>query len=146
MTVSRGEKLNNSRAYLTQLSSSLPIYLLTQTVWPITSWNITKTASNMWCLSFSLQYNYIRWPMTLTLLLNTETIVQVERTNYGIISVQNCMDSRTGVYKLLNQLSYIYVLCNKFILMTLLLRQIDKHSSTDPSQRSSKIFPNSHWN
>ena len=42
MAVSRGGKLNNSRAYLTQLSSSLPIYLLTQTVLPITSWNITK--------------------------------------------------------------------------------------------------------
>ena len=78
--------------------------------------------------------------MTLTLLLNTETIVQVERTNYGIISVQNCIDSRTGVYKLLNQLSYIYVLCNKFVIMALFLREIDKHSSTDHSQRSSRIF------
>ena len=51
MAVGRGGKLNNSKANLTQLSSSLPISLLTQTVSPITSWNITKTIFNMWCLS-----------------------------------------------------------------------------------------------
>ena len=59
MAIGRGGKLNYSRANLTQLSSSLPISLLTQTVLPITSWNITKPISNMWYLSITLQYNYV---------------------------------------------------------------------------------------